>query len=100
MININKIKSHFSKRWLFCFFIFIFITGCISKNTSKEKNNSMNKITLVIHGGAGNFTSADIAEEEQRAYKEELSKALAIGYEILEKGGISLDAVEASLKTL
>jgi L-asparaginase / beta-aspartyl-peptidase len=100
MYNFIKIKSHFFKRWLFCFFISIFISGCISKNPSKEKTDNMDKITLVIHGGAGNFTAADLTEEEQKDYKEELKKALSKGYGILEEGGTSLDAVEATIKIL
>lgn len=60
----------------------------------------MSKVTLVIHGGAGNFSPDDISEEEQKEYKNKLEEALKAGYAILETGGSSLDAVEAAVRLL
>lgn len=54
---------------------------------------------IAIHGGSG--TIRDTApEEEQARYRESLSRALAIGAEILEAGGDALDAVEAAVRAL
>lgn len=58
------------------------------------------KITLVIHGGAGTITRANMTPEKDKAYREALETALKTGYEILKKGGTSLDAVEATVRVM
>src|SRR5687768_3021644 len=57
-------------------------------------------ITLVIHGGAGNITRDRITPEKHKSYEEAMQEALRVGYAILEKGGTSLDAVEAAVRTM
>jgi beta-aspartyl-peptidase (threonine type) len=56
------------------------------------------RVTLVIHGGAGTITRANLTPEKEKAYTEALNQALQIGYAILKKGGTSLDAVEAVVR--
>ncbi|MBI5218778.1 MAG: isoaspartyl peptidase/L-asparaginase [Bacteroidia bacterium] len=58
------------------------------------------KWAVAIHGGAGNFTKADISDETEKLYKDKLNEALDKGKEILSKGGSSLDAVEEVIKIL
>ena len=53
--------------------------------------------TLVIHGGAGNITPAIMNKEQENQYTEGLKEALDKGYEILQHGGSSLDAVVAAI---
>lgn len=50
---------------------------------------------LVIHGGAGGPPQGSMSEEQEQAYKDKLNEALAVGTGILEKGGSSMEAVEA-----
>jgi beta-aspartyl-peptidase (threonine type) len=57
-------------------------------------------ITLVIHGGAGNISHENLTQEKEKAYTEGLNAALAAGYAVLEKGGTSLDAVEAAIQVM
>src|SRR6476620_2883027 len=57
-------------------------------------------ITLVIHGGAGNISRQNMAPEKEKAYQEGLNAALTAGYAVLEKGGTSLDAVEAAIRVM
>ena len=59
-----------------------------------------NKITLVIHGGAGTITRQNMTPEKEKAYKETLETALRTGYAILKKGGTSMDAVEATIHVM
>jgi beta-aspartyl-peptidase (threonine type) len=54
---------------------------------------------IAIHGGAGNVTAERIGTKE-KAYREGLEKALARGYQVLEKGGSALDAVEAAVRAM
>ena len=58
------------------------------------------KITLVIHGGAGTITRANMTPEKEKAYREVLDTALQNGYAILKKGGTSLQAVEAAIMVM
>lgn len=58
------------------------------------------KIGIVIHGGAGTMERSKITPEREKMYREGLERALLNGYEILQRGGTSVDAVEASVRTL
>ena len=53
------------------------------------------KWSIALHGGAGSMSRERITPEREQRYKEELQKALDVGIAVLEKGGTSLDAVEA-----
>jgi beta-aspartyl-peptidase (threonine type) len=54
-------------------------------------------VTIVIHGGAGALAPGRYTPEEETAFKAKLTEALNAGYDILENGGASLDAVEAAI---
>jgi len=56
--------------------------------------------TLLIHGGAGNITPAQLNAEQEKDYHNGLKEALDIGYEVLSKGGTALDAIVASITLL
>lgn len=58
------------------------------------------KITLVIHGGAGTITRANMTPEKEKAYKDVLNTALQTGYNVLKKGGTSVQAVEATIRVM
>jgi len=55
---------------------------------------------LVIHGGAGTIGRSDITPEKESEYRAGLERALTAGYEILKRGGSSLDATEAAVCVL
>jgi beta-aspartyl-peptidase (threonine type) len=56
------------------------------------------KIGLAIHGGAGTIERTNMTPEREREYRTGLERALAAGYEILKRGGSSLDATEAAVR--
>lgn len=60
----------------------------------------MQPYTLVIHGGAGTIRLEDLTPESEAAYKSGLQDALDAGYNILSKGGSSLNAVIAAVVSL
>ncbi len=60
----------------------------------------MKNIALAIHGGAGTLVKGLMTTEKESDYKAALKKALHIGYTVLENGGDSVRAVEASVKIL
>lgn len=57
-------------------------------------------IRLVIHGGAGTILPTKLAEERKQAYIQVLIESLSAGYEVLESGGSSIDAVIEAIKVM
>ncbi|HVG24906.1 MAG TPA: isoaspartyl peptidase/L-asparaginase [Thermoanaerobaculia bacterium] len=55
---------------------------------------------LVIHGGAGTITRKSMSPEMEQQYRAALETALRAGHAVLSKGGTSLDAVEAAIRTM
>ncbi len=64
--------------------IYIFSNGLNAQN-----------VALVIHGGAGNVTKENIADSLEIQYRKVMTEALNFGYDVLNKGGSSRDAVQA-----
>ncbi|MCS5645267.1 MAG: isoaspartyl peptidase/L-asparaginase [Candidatus Marinimicrobia bacterium] len=67
---------------------------------SKPTVNKSVVYGLVIHGGAGTITKKNMSLEKESAYRDKLTEALAAGFEILEKGGSSMDAVETTIRIM
>jgi beta-aspartyl-peptidase (threonine type) len=55
---------------------------------------------LAIHGGAGSIEVASLSSDQERAYRAAMSAALEAGAAVLQRGGSSLDAVEAAIRLL
>lgn len=68
--------------------------------TGQDAIKKDGKITMVIHGGAGTILKANMTSELEQQYHETMQIALSTGYEILEEGGTSLDAVVATIKVM
>jgi beta-aspartyl-peptidase (threonine type) len=63
-------------------------------------NETQSNFAIAIHGGAGTITKNNMTPEKELAYRSKLEEALNIGYSILEKGGSSLNAVEATVRIM
>ncbi len=59
----------------------------------------MKEFALAVHGGAG-VIPRNFADNIKQEYLDGLEAALKVGLVILQKGGASLDAVEATVQTL
>jgi len=55
---------------------------------------------MVIHGGAGTISREQMTPEREAAYRAGLERALRAGYAVLQRGGPSLDAVQAAINVL
>jgi len=55
---------------------------------------------MVIHGGAGTITREQMTPEREAAYRAGLERALRAGYAVLQRGGPSLDAVQAAINVM
>src|SRR5216117_936343 len=58
------------------------------------------KFGLVIHGGAGTIERSKMTPQKEHEYRAGLERALRAGYEILKRGGSSLDATESAVRVL
>lgn len=58
------------------------------------------QFAIAIHGGAGTILKSSLSPEQESLYRAKLSLAIETGYSILERGGTSLDAVEAVVQLL
>lgn len=61
---------------------------------------SINQFGLVIHGGAGTIERSKLTPEKEQLYRAALHASLKAGFEILQGGGSSLDAVEAAVRVM
>ncbi|MGA4843408.1 isoaspartyl peptidase/L-asparaginase family protein [Streptomyces sp. G45] len=58
-------------------------------------------VVLAVHGGAGTALDRDkTSPEREKAYRDGLTRALRAGQKVLDKGGSSLDAVQAAVVEL
>jgi L-asparaginase / beta-aspartyl-peptidase len=55
---------------------------------------------IVVHGGAGVIERSALGPKAEADYRASLEQALGAGAKVLEEGGSSLDAVEATIKVL
>src|SRR5580698_8719231 len=55
---------------------------------------------IEVHGGAGVIERKDLGPEGDKHYREGLTRAIEAGAAVLDKGGTSVDAVEAALHVL
>ena len=79
------------------FYIPVFLFLLVSHTSNAQLPG---KYTLVIHGGAGNITPANLPVEKASEFKAKLTEVLKHGDSILKAGGTSLDAVEACVRIM
>lgn len=68
-----------------------------------EKNQEVptkQPIAIVVHGGAGTILKKNMSDEKEKRYKSKLEEAIRTGYQVLQNGGTSLDAVEQTIMIL
>jgi beta-aspartyl-peptidase (threonine type) len=55
---------------------------------------------LAVHGGAGVIERKDLAPQQDKAYRDAMTRAAKAGADVLKRGGSSVDAVEATIQIL
>ncbi|PHQ55733.1 MAG: beta-aspartyl-peptidase [Lutibacter sp.] len=90
------------KKLTFLLLSLAILYSCEPSLSTKEKIKTIepNSFSIVIHGGAGGIKREYFTQEQQEAYSQKLQEALNAGYEVLNNGGISLDAVQAAINIM
>lgn len=81
--------------FLLCLNVFL-----LAGNLFAEEKSPAMKYFLVMHGGAGTIERSQMTPAMEKAHRDGMEQALRAGYEVLQRGGSSLDAVEASIRVL
>ena len=80
--------------------VLAFSAATLLVSTGSAAQMAPGNVALVIHGGAGTIRRENMTPETEKEYREKLTEALNTGYQILLKGGSSVDAVEATLRVM
>jgi beta-aspartyl-peptidase (threonine type) len=65
-----------------------------------QDSTSRPRFQLIVHGGAGALRARHLTAAQEAAFKATLYSALRRGYDVLNEGGTSLDAVQAAIQLL
>jgi L-asparaginase / beta-aspartyl-peptidase len=76
------------------------VNAPIQQRPGDQPNMQTRKFGLVIHGGAGTIERSKMTPKREHEYRVGIEHALAAGYDILKRGGSSLDATEAAVRVL
>jgi beta-aspartyl-peptidase (threonine type) len=71
-----------------------------AEEKSPTMKQNIHRIALAVHGGAGTIERGKMTSEREREYRSGIENALRAGREILDRGGSSLDAVEAAVRVM
>jgi len=74
--------------------------GLLSSVSRAQSEQSRHKWAIVMHGGAGVIERSSMSPKAEAEYRAGLKQALDAAAAVLDKGGSSLDAVEAAINIL
>lgn len=92
-------RSHFNQTETLMKYLFSFLIMLVTLNVSIGQSMA-DRFTLVIHGGAGTISRANMTPEQEKAYRTVLEEALRKGYLVLQNGGTSIKAVETAIMVM
>jgi beta-aspartyl-peptidase (threonine type) len=87
----------FIKHMLFVLLI-VFYFSCGNESQNLMPTSEKHSYAIVIHGGAGTITRANMTEEMELAYRAALQEALNEGEKVLKSGGEALEAVRMAIR--
>ncbi len=82
------------------FLFVLFLLAFVFTTAAAQSGAAAPRYAMVIHGGAGTISRESMTPATEKAYRDTLTIALRRGYEILARGGSSLDAVEATVRVM
>lgn len=88
------------KHLFFSSLVFLACSPVETTEPLKSNNPDVVKPVIVIHGGAGNISRANIPDSMAVLYTQALNTALKVGNTILNNNGTALEAVEATIRIM
>lgn len=77
------------------------LSGCGQNGQAGAQDTSDDiPVAIAIHGGAGTITRENMSAEREAQFTAALKEATAAGYEVLEAGGDSMDAVMVAIQEM
>lgn len=77
--------------------ILIFPLSVMAQSTNPVTGHP---IAIAIHGGASNIKKMNLSAAQEKAYRDTMEIALKAGYNVLQQGGTSVDAVVAAINVM
>lgn len=74
--------------------------ACAAVTGAAEQSKPSGHWAIVVHGGASDIEPAKLGSDGDKAYRAALTKVVEAGAAVLDRGGSSLDAVEAAIRVL
>jgi len=81
-------------------FSLLILLTMVANIRAQSDGLSKEKVVLVIHGGAGTILKKNMNTEKETAYKQKITQALKAGYNVIQKGGTSVQAVQISINIM
>jgi L-asparaginase / beta-aspartyl-peptidase len=78
----------------------VFFGGIMMAAAASAQQPQAHHWAIVVHGGAGDIERAKLGPDGDKAYRASLTKVVEAGAAVLDRGGSSLDAVEAAIRVL
>ena len=82
------------------FLVIVFMSYVLDQDSLAQDQSQERSVRIVIHGGAGTILKTNMSPELEKEYRDKLTEALSTGYDLLQKGKSSLDAVEAVIRIM
>ena len=65
-----------------------------------EERDTVPNYGIVIHGGAGTILKENMSDSLEKEYRAKLEESVRAGHAVLERGGTSIEAVEAAINIM
>jgi beta-aspartyl-peptidase (threonine type) len=92
------------KTFYYLIFTFLIVFSCKNESSKTpevlQNEDKKAEFSIIIHGGAGSIRRDNMSEDKEAEYRQKLEEAIRVGYDILNHGGTSLDAVQKTIAVL
>ncbi len=76
------------------------IMGAVQGGAQQTHQQQTHRWAIVLHGGAGVIERSSMSPQMEAEYRAGLTTAIETGAQVLDRGGSSMDAVEAAIRIL
>jgi L-asparaginase / beta-aspartyl-peptidase len=99
-IAIRSVRVGYFPNTVVAILAVLFFSFAVSSGAQTQQSGAQHKWAIVLHGGAGVIERKSMDPKTEAAYRASLNAALQAGAAVLDKGGSSLDAIEAVIRMM